>query len=160
MRPTVAATISLLIGRNGMGGDTTDIPLPSTAIEILVGTGSYDRVTRDCKGAETSCETVGYREVRVSLTHDISSIRLPAAGGVTTSPGTASRLGVPTYGAPKISGGVGEQGTFTSLPSVAPPVGLNVEGIGMDIGFLFNLGKAPPPPYPSAGDPPAMKTAQ
>lgn len=107
--------------------DSDESPVKSTVIEVLLGSGSYAEVTRDCNGRVTSVKDVPYTEFGAKVTHTISPLKLGVAAGVTTSKrslGTLCRMN-PQPG-PRI-------------PYVAPQIGLDTKYLGIDVGYLFNV---------------------
>jgi len=115
-----------LISRYVTGIDTTDTQGSQTVIDILVGTGSYAEVTRDCNGNAVSVKNFPYTEFGISASHTFSDLKLGLAVGVTDSRRSASSF--------SSNGAAG-----SSIPYVAPQIGFSTKYVGLSVGYLFDL---------------------
>lgn len=128
MRYLGVCIASALLGRYAVSVDSSETDRLPTAIEILVGSGSYTEVQRDCSGRVLSKKEVPYTEFGISASYTISDLRLALSAGVTTSRPTAEMF---SYNR-----------ATDRFPYVAPQIGIDTKYIGIHGGYLFDLSKA------------------
>jgi hypothetical protein len=106
--------------------ESPDTSSSSTVIEMLVGTGSYADVSRDCNGKVLGVKDVPYSEYGGTVSHSTSMLKLGVSAGVSNAKRTAELLML-------------QSAAPSTFVYVAPQIGLNTKYVALDIGYLFDI---------------------